>query len=56
MRRTKFISSSMRTHRRVIKTIRRQALLDRPQIAPGSWPNLCPAGLGRPGIEPPGLQ
>ncbi len=54
--RTNSISPAMRTRRRAVKAVRRPALLDRPHILPGTWPALCPAGLGRPGIEPPFLQ
>jgi len=56
MRRTNSISPSMRTRRRVVNAARRPTLLDRPHIIPGAWPVTCPAGLGRPGIEPPFLQ
>src|SRR5205823_1436274 len=38
MHRTNSISPSMRTRRRVVKAVRRPALLDRPHIIPGSWP------------------
>ncbi|HLZ59607.1 MAG TPA: hypothetical protein VKR06_21880 [Ktedonosporobacter sp.] len=56
MRRTNSLSPSMRTRRQTGNTVCRPALLDRPPLIPGNWPNLCPAGLGRPGIEPPFLQ
>lgn len=54
--RTKSISPSQHTHRRTVKAIHKPALLDRPHMIPGSWPVVCPPGLGRPGIEPPFLH
>ena len=57
MRRSNSISPTMRTHRRMVKAVRKSALLDRPHVMPGGvWPIVCPAGLGRPDIKPPFLQ